>query len=135
MHEGGCACGAVRYRLKNAPLRTSICHCKFCQRRTGSAFGVNLYFTPEDFELVRGELRAYEHRSDETRRWLKMESCPKCATTLTWTLEITPLRGVAAGTLDDSSWLKIERHAWIRSKQHWVDIPPGVERFEKSSLG
>jgi hypothetical protein len=135
-HEGGCACGAVRYRVSGAPLRTSICHCKFCQQRTGSAFGVNVYFRSEDFDLTRGALKSYEHRSDESGRWLKMEFCPGCGTTLTWTLEVVPGgRGVAAGTFDDTRWLEIERHAWTRSAQHWVEIPPGVQKFEKSSVG
>ena len=55
VHEGGCACGAVRYRVRNRPFRTSVCHCRACQRRTGSAF-VGIYFREEDFELLRGAL-------------------------------------------------------------------------------
>ena len=135
MHEGGCNCGAVRFRVKSAPQRTSVCHCKFCQRRTGSAFGVGVYFLKEDFELLKGELRAYEHRSDESGRWLRTEFCAKCGSTVSWTLEVNPAwRGVAGGCFDDTSWLRIERHGWTRSRQHWVVIPPGVESFEKSSL-
>jgi hypothetical protein len=135
MREGGCACGAVRYRVKGPPQRTAVCHCRFCQRRTGSAFGVNVYFKKEDFELTRGAPASCEHRSDESGRWLRMEFCPKCGTTLTWTLEVSPgLRGIAARTFDDTSWLAIERHGWTRSKQHWVEIPPGVAAFEKSAL-
>jgi hypothetical protein len=57
--EGGCACGAVRYRTTGAPLRTSICHCKSCQRRTGSAFGVNVYFKDDEFQITRGALKSY----------------------------------------------------------------------------
>ena len=134
--EGGCACGAVRYRTTGAPLRTSICHCRSCQRRTGSAFGVNVYFKDDDFQVTRGALKSYEYRSDESQRWLTMEFCPGCGTTVTWTLEVVPGgRGVAAGTFDDTSWLRIERHAWTRSKQHWVEIAPGVAIFEKSSVG
>src|ERR1700741_180389 len=83
-HEGGCACGAVRYRVKSAPFRTSVCHCKACQRRTGSAFGLGIYFKAEDFELLRGELKAYPFRSDESGRWLRMEFCTNCGTTVTW---------------------------------------------------
>jgi hypothetical protein len=135
IQEGGCLCGAVRYRVKNAPFRTSVCHCRFCQRRTGSAFGVGAYFRKEDFELVRGELRSYEHRSDESGRWLRNEFCPSCGTTVTWTLELIPDgRGVAGGSFDDPRWLKIDRHSWTRSKQPWVALPHGVETFEKSSL-
>jgi len=133
--EGGCVCGAVRYRVRNAPFRTGVCHCKFCQRRTGSAFGVGVYFRKDDFELLQGELESYEHRSDESSRWLKMEFCPKCGTTVTWMLELFPDgRGVAGGSFDDPGWLRIERHTWTRSKQHWVPIPPGVERHEKAAL-
>jgi hypothetical protein len=135
VHEGGCACGAVRYRAKNAPFRTGVCHCKFCQRRTGSAFGVVVYFRKDDVEITRGALKTYEHRSDESGRWLRMEFCPNCGTTVTWTLELFPDgRGIAGGTFDDPGWLKIERHTWTRSKQHWVPIPPEVEKFEKAAI-
>jgi hypothetical protein len=135
MHEGGCLCGAVRYRVTNAPFRTGVCHCRFCQRRTGSAFGVGVYFKKDDFALTRGSLKSYQYRSDETGRWLRMEFCPECGTTITWLLEVFPDgRGVAGGSFDDPSWLKIERHSWIRSKQHWVAIPAEAETFEKSAL-
>lgn len=71
----------------------------------GSAFGVGVYFRKEDFELLRGELKSYHHRSDESSRWLRMEFCPNCGTTVTWTLELFPDgRGVAGGSFDDPSW-------------------------------
>jgi len=96
-------CGAVRYRVTNAPFRTGVCHCRFCQRRTGSAFGVGVYFKKTDFQLIRGELKCYEHKSDESGRWLRMEFCPACGTTVTWTLELFPDgRGVAGGSFDQS---------------------------------
>jgi len=133
--EGGCLCGAVRYRVTGAPIRTSVCHCTFCQRRTGSAFGIGVYVKKQDFQLLKGELKSYEHRSDESGRWLRVEFCPKCGNPLTWTLEVMPEgRGVAAGSFDDQSWIKPERHSWTRSKHPWVEIPHGVETFEKSSL-
>ena len=117
MHEGGCVCGAVRYRVTNAPFRAGV------------------YFKKSDFELTRGALKSYEHKSDESGRWLRMEFCPDCGTTVTWTLELFPDgRGVAGGTFDDPSWIKLERHTWTRSKQHWVPIPPQVERHEKSAI-
>ena len=77
MHEGGCLCGAVRYRVTNAPFRTGVCHCRFCQRRTGSAFGVGVYFKKDDFALTRGSLKSYEYRSDESGRWLWMYRDPQ----------------------------------------------------------
>lgn len=135
IHEGGCLCGAVRYRARNKPARTSACHCTFCQRRTGSAFGVGAYFKQEDVELLRGALTTYEHRSDETQRWLRIQFCPKCGTTVTWTVEAMPgMRALGLGTFDDPKWLKVERFGWYRSAHPWVIAPAGVEVFEKSSL-
>lgn len=65
IHEGGCVCGAVRYRVRNKPVRTTACHCSFCQRRTGSAFGIGAYFREQDVEIVRGTF--------DDPKWLKIE--------------------------------------------------------------
>jgi hypothetical protein len=133
VHEGGCLCGAVRYRVTSEPVRTSVCHCRNCQRRTGSAFGVGAYFKDSDVE-IRGELRAYEYRSDESGRSLKMQFCPQCGSTVTWTLELFPgFRAIAGGSFDDPDWIRIERHVWTRSKHKWFVCPPDVEAFEKAA--
>ncbi len=135
MHEGGCLCGAVRYRVTGQPVRASICHCRNCQRRTGSAFGMGAYFRPEQVEILRGELKTYAYRSDESGRWLHMQFCPQCGGTVTWTAEaLGDLRAIAGGTLDDPDWLQIDRHGWTRSKQNWFTCPAGVQVFEKGAL-
>ena len=136
LHEGGCACGSVRYRVQGEPEICQICHCRFCQRRTGSAFGTVAYFAEDRVTLLNGVLTDYEHRSDETGRWLRTEFCPVCGTTVTHTTELRPgLRGIAAGTLDDPDWFRIDRHIWSRSARPWVSIPDGVEVYEKGSAG
>ena len=136
LHEGGCLCGAVRYRTKGAPVRAQICHCAFCQRRTGSAFAEPIIFNDPDVEITGGPLTTYEHRSDESHRWLRLQFCPRCGTTVTWTAERIPgRRAIAGGTFDDPNWLKIERHIWTRSAQRWIDFPADVELFEKGVPG
>src|SRR3954447_4347857 len=125
IREGGCHCGAVRFRATREPVRKPPCHCRSCQRRTGSAFGMGAYFNESDVEL-RGELRTYEHRSDESGRWLKMQFCPTCASSVTWTLELYPgLRALAVGSFDDPDWLPISRHLWARPQPAGVPRPPG----------
>ena len=132
IHEGGCLCGAVRYRVKGDPVRTHICHCTFCQRRTGSAFGLVAVFDEKNVEITGGPLSSYEHRSDESGRWLRLEFCPRCGTNVTFTFErVAGARSISGGTFDDPSWFKIDRHIWARSALHWMPIPSGVERFEK----
>ena len=131
IHEGGCLCGAVRYKVSGMPLRTHVCHCTFCQRRTGSAHGLVAVFDGKQVEM-RGPLSVYEHRSDESGRWLRLEFCPRCGTNVGFTFERVPTaRSISGGTFDDPGWFKIDRHIWIRSALPWAHIPPEVERFEK----
>jgi hypothetical protein len=53
--EGGCTCGAVRYRLLRRPLWVHCCHCRWCQRETGSAFALNALIEADAVQLLRGE--------------------------------------------------------------------------------
>ena len=132
--EGGCVCGAVRYRAEGEPVRNSVCSCTFCQRRTGSAFGFGAYFKDDQISLS-GRLNAYEHRSDETGRWLRFEFCPKCGTQVTWTAEAMPgLRAIGVGTLDDPKSVRPMRFGWFRSAHPWVRPPEGVEVVQTSAL-
>jgi hypothetical protein len=132
IHAGGCLCGAVRYRTSGAPFQTSTCHCTFCQRRTGSAFSEPVYFSDEQIAFSGSPRTTYEHRSDESGRWIRTEFCPRCGTTVSWTSERRPgARGIAGGTFDDPNWIKIERHIWTRSVQRCVVLPADVERFEQ----
>jgi hypothetical protein len=135
IHEGGCLCGSVRYRAKGKPARASVCHCTDCQRRTGSAFAVVAHFKNDNLEITGGPLSTYEYRSDESHRWIRLEFCPRCGTTVTLTSEQSPGgRTVSGGTFDDPGWLRIERHVWTRSGVPWMVYPPGVEIFDKGSL-
>jgi hypothetical protein len=54
--EGGCTCGAVRYRLKARPIFVHCCHCTWCQRETGSTFAVNAFAEASQVELLKGKL-------------------------------------------------------------------------------
>lgn len=115
-------------------MLATVCHCTFCQRRTGSAFSEPVLFKLEQVEFSGGPLTTYEHRSDESHRWLHLEFCPRCGTTVSWTVERRPgTRGIAGGTFDDPNWLQISRHIWTRSAQPWTVIPPDVETFEKGT--
>ena len=131
-HSGGCACGAVRYRAIGKPAFGVVCHCKFCQRRLASAFAVLAAFDEKNVAIIQGDLAECEHRSDESGRWLKMNFCPKCGTTVCHTAEVRPgMKTIAAGTFDEQGWFGIDRHIWVQSKQDWVTIPEGVETFTK----
>jgi hypothetical protein len=132
VHPGGCACGAVRYRVRGKPVVGSVCHCRFCQRRLASAFAILATFQEADVEILQGELTEVEHRSDESGRWLRISFCPRCGTTISHTAELRPgMRTIAAGTFDEPGWFGIDRHIWVRSKLPWVAIPEGVATYEQ----
>ena len=127
-HEGGCLCGEVRYAVRGEPVRTSVCHCAYCQHRTGTAFAVLPVFRAEAVALLRGETASYRHRSDESGRWLDTEFCPRCGTTVAIRVERSPgVVVIAGGTFDDPRWFRVDRHIWTRSKLPWVALPEGCE--------
>jgi hypothetical protein len=131
IHEGGCLCGAVRYRVTGEPVAAGVCHCTFCKRGTGSAFRVIALFRGTAVEITAGALKIYEYRSDESNRWVRLEFCPSCGTTVANTAEWIPgIRGITVGTFDEPNWIKPTRHVWARSALHWTIFPPSVEIFE-----
>lgn len=135
-HEGGCVCGAIRYRTTGAPAAGIVCHCKWCQKRLASAFAVIAYFNDDQVTFTQGDVREFESRSDESGRWLRVGFCPACGTTVTHTAEVRPnMRAIAAGTFDDPDWFRIDRHIWTVSKRPWVQMPQDVAVYEKGSVG
>ncbi|MEM7442650.1 MAG: GFA family protein [Pseudomonadota bacterium] len=127
-HVGGCACGAVRYRTVGEPQRVSLCACSWCQKRTGSAMGISVYFDKEQVEFTQGTLKSYRLTSD-AGRWLETGFCDKCGTTVTWTLEFLPdFRGIAGGTFDRPTfWYQPERFVFARTRPDWLPLPEGLE--------
>ena len=127
-HHGGCFCGKVRYTTTGAPQRVSACACHWCQRRTGSAFGISVYFDKDDVVFSQGVMRKFRLVSD-AGRWIEAEFCQTCGTTVTWTLELRPAyRGLSGGTFDEPAfWYKLEHFVFARTKPDWLTIPSGVE--------
>ena len=130
IHEGGCFCGKVRYKTSGTPTWVGACHCRQCQRLTGTAFFMAAYFEEKDVDVTSGELKQFEYSSDESGRWHRPEFCVNCGTNVTWTGETTPgERGIAIGTFDDPDWLDVTTHTWTRSAHHSVLIPPDATTF------
>jgi hypothetical protein len=131
IHEGGCPCNAVRYRVTGEPKLAYICHCTLCKRRTGSVCGFSAYFDDKAVQIISGELKTYDYRSDENNRGGPMKFCANCGTTVAWSAEAFPgIRGISAGTFDDPDWIKPTMHTWTRSALHWMVFPSDVETFE-----
>jgi hypothetical protein len=133
---GGCVCGSVRYATVGEPERVTICHCQWCQRRTGTAFGTEVVFRKDQVVLSGVKPSCYRHISDESGRWLDIYFCPRCGTNLGLTVEAVPdLRTVPAGTYDAPEWLDtarpVIRHVFVRSRRSWGELSSAVEVYER----
>jgi len=131
--EGGCQCGAVRYRTTMTPLRGIACHCTTCKLRTGAGYGIGVYFPEDQVEFLQGSLRTFEFHSDESGHWLRNRFCEQCGTAVCWTLEMRPgVIGVAGGTYDHPGWFEISAHIWTRSARPDMCYPQGMATHEKA---
>jgi hypothetical protein len=129
--QGGCTCGAVRYRLADAPMFVHCCHCTSCQTETGSAFVLNALIESDRVETLAGAPEPVMTPS-ESGRGQNVWRCPDCRVAL-WSNyggAADILRFVRVGTLDDPGALPPDVHIYTRSKLAWVTLPAGAPAFE-----
>ena len=128
--QGGCACDKVRYRLASAPMFVHCCHCRECQRQTGSAFVINALIETDRIALLAGEPKAVAVPA-ESGRPQEIYRCRDCQTAL-WSQYggRTTLSFVRVGTLDDPAALPPDVHIYTRSKLPWVTLPRAIPAFE-----
>jgi hypothetical protein len=125
--EGACTCGAVRYVMSSQPLFVHCCHCRWCQRETGSAFALNALIEADRVRLVQGEPEIVPTPSN-SGKGQKIARCPTCRIAL-WSNYAgmgDALRFVRVGTLAEPDRLPPDIHIFTMSKQPWVVLPPGT---------
>src|SRR6266540_587193 len=126
--EGGCACGAVRYRLASEPLFIHCCHCLNCQRQTGSAFVVNLLIEADRVELA-GDPQPVDAPRDAGSAQ-RIFRCPTCQVAVFSEYGRPEVRFVRGGTLDQPSGVTPDVHIFTKSKLPWITLPDSVPAFE-----
>ena len=121
---GGCTCRALRYRLSSKPLFVHCCHCRWCQRETGSAFAINAMIEADRVGLLSGEPEVIPTPSN-SGKGQKIARCPRCRVAL-WSNYSGAgdlVRFVRVGTLDDPGLLPPDIHIFTSSKLPWVILP------------
>lgn len=128
--EGGCQCGAVRYRLTAAPLSVYACHCKDCQRFSGTTHSLSMVVRAGDVELTKGELWGFDKLADSGRT-VRMMGCQTCGTKI-WNVPLAAPEFliVKPGTLDDIGWIKPIGSIWAASRPAWVELNPDEPNFD-----
>ncbi len=127
-HQGGCLCGAVRYKLHGAPDWSAHCHCRSCQKATGAAFTTWAGMKKQNFEVTRGRLTVCNTSPDVERGF-----CGKCGTSLTYVAE----KGwpgqvsVLVPTLDDPGIVTPTAHVYVEHQLPWVKLDDGLPTHEQ----
>jgi len=136
-YDGGCTCRQVRYRMTAAPLIVHCCHCRWCQRETGTAFALNAMIESDRVQLLEGEVVVIDTPSN-SGKGQRISRCPKCLVAV-WSNyggAGAALRFVRVGTLDEPGALPPDIHIFTSSKQPWLTLPPGtpaVPEYYKSA--
>jgi hypothetical protein len=138
-HEGGCTCRQVRYRLTSKPMFVHCCHCRWCQRETGTAFALNAMIESDRVELLSGEVEVVNTPSN-SGKGQKISRCPRCriAVWSNYSGAGDAARFVRVGTLDEPDRLPPDVHIFTMSKQPWVVLPAGTpavaEFYDRTKL-
>jgi len=122
--EGGCACGAVRYRLASPPMFVNCCHCTWCQRETGTAHALNAVYEAERVTHLKAEPELIDTPS-ASGKGQRIARCPTCRVAV-WSNypQAGPaIRFVRVGTMDDPAACPPDIHIYVSSKQPWVALP------------
>ena len=126
IREGGCLCGAVRFRCEGEPINVRVCHCRTCQKAMGSPFFARALFEPRAL-TVEGET-AYYPSSEAVHRVF----CKTCGTRLFSRRTNGTAVGVALATFDDRNAFAPAEHIWVSEKMDWVKLDDGLPQYPET---
>ncbi len=123
-HEGGCMCGAVRYRLTQPFTYSAHCHCRSCQRAVGAGYVTYTGIAPENFEIIKGEMTIYNSSPGVNRGF-----CKACGTSLSYSGDDWTDYAIMTATLDDPSVAKPSADVYTSEKQPWVTLDSSLKSY------
>jgi hypothetical protein len=123
--EGGCLCGAVRFKAEGEPINVRICHCRNCQKAMGSPFYARALF-PQTALTVSGETGSYASSAT-----LERVFCTKCGTRLFSWRTNGSAAGVALAVFDDRHAFAPTEHIWTSEKISWVRLDDGLPQYRE----
>ncbi len=120
IHEGGCLCGAVRFKADGHPINVRLCHCRSCQKATGSPFFARALF-PQTALTVEGETGRFPSSEGLDRVF-----CKACGTRLFGWRKNGTVAGVALAAFDDRNAFAPTEHIWVSEKMAWLKLDDGL---------
>ena len=129
IRTGGCLCGAIRYEAGGDPVFSLLCHCRDCQRQSGSAFIAAVRLPSADFRITQGEPSRYIAKSDSGNDISRI-FCGACGAPLYVQVSTRPdLIGLRVTSLDDPSWFRPDANIFTKSAQPWDHMDPAVPQY------
>lgn len=125
-YEGGCFCGAVRFRLSGLAESACYCHCESCRRASGAPFVAWCTVDRDRFKVTRGRMTEHASSPGVSRGF-----CGQCGTSMTYIHHARPNDiDVTVVTLDEAGDIVPKRHLWVQDKLPWVAIDDGLPQFD-----
>ena len=135
LRSGGCLCGAVRYESAGEPLFSLQCHCRDCQRSSGTAYIAAMRVPAAGFRITKGAPKRYLSRSDAGNEIARV-FCGDCGSPLYVQVSTRPeIVGLRVGTLDDPSGFRAEADIFTKSAQPWDHMDPALPKYSAYPSG
>ena len=127
--EGGCLCGLVRYNFdKDDVISSHHCHCKDCQKSTGSG-KATIVFIPSSSVVIKGEIKFFSVTGKDGGH-VNRGFCHECGSPLiSFVEEMKEIKFIKAGSLDDSSWIKVKSSFWNTTAENWSPVDDEIDSF------
>jgi Uncharacterized conserved protein len=127
--NGGCLCGAIRYRATGQPIVSMVCHCRTCRKAAGSPLVAWLTFPVRAFTFVRGQPSEFSSSPPVKRTF-----CPSCGTPLTYTHADRPAEiDVTTVSIEDPEAFPPDHHSWVSHSLSWVRLDDGLPAYSPTS--
>jgi hypothetical protein len=128
---GGCACGAIRYECAAQPIIALNCHCRDCQRASGSAYASIVAVPAPAFQFLKGEPKYHAVKADNGHT-MRRGFCPECGSPLVAKADESPQTLIIqAASLDDSRWHQPTVDIFTASAQPWDSMNPALQKIAK----
>lgn len=129
--QGGCTCGAVRYRCEGEPVMAAHCHCRDCQRSSGAAMATVFAVPKAAFTLLQGRTATYVYIGDSGQP-VTRHFCPTCGAPLFTDVTVMPdILFIRAASLDEPARIQPTMHIYCDSAQPWGECRDGLPRYPK----
>lgn len=130
VRTGGCLCGAVRYGSEGEPVFSLHCHCRDCQRSSGTAYIAAMRVPADGFRITRGAPKRYVSKADSGNE-ITRAFCGDCGSPLYVQVSTRPdIVGLRVGTLDDPSEFRADADIFVKSAQPWDHMDPALPKYD-----